>query len=73
MEKQERDNDHFNVTEFLEEQMKEERTGVKKEETKIIEEGGYNLEDNIRIYIENKQRDEVIESCKKAYKEQKLS
>jgi hypothetical protein len=34
--------------------LEEERTGVQKEEKKVIEESNYNLEDNITIDIQNK-------------------
>jgi hypothetical protein len=37
MEKQERVNDHFDVAEFIEELMEEERRGIKKEQKKMIE------------------------------------
>jgi carbonic anhydrase len=64
MKKQEQVNDHIDVSEFIEELMEEERAGIKK--------GGYNIKDDIPINIENKERNQEIESRKKAYQEQKL-
>jgi hypothetical protein len=51
--------------------MEEERTGVKKEKN-VIEEEHYDIKDIIPEDIEKKTRDGDIESCKKAYQEQKL-
>jgi hypothetical protein len=57
MKKQKRANNHFNIAEFIEELMEEERTGVKKEEKKMIGEGSYHLEDDISIDNQDKLRD----------------
>jgi hypothetical protein len=46
-------NAQFNVAEFIEELMKEERTCIKKE-VKVIEEGGYDITDDIPEDIEKK-------------------
>jgi hypothetical protein len=72
MEKQKRINDSFNVVIFIEELMEEERTGVKKVEKNVIEENVDNLEDDLPINIQNKLRDQEIQSWKKEYQEQKL-
>jgi hypothetical protein len=65
-------NDPFNVAEFIGKQMEGKRTGVKKEENKIIEEGAYRLEGSISTDIQDRLRDEEIESHKKTFQEQNL-
>jgi hypothetical protein len=56
MEKQERINDHFDVTAFIEELIEEEIAGIKKE-ANVIEEGNYDIEDTIPEDIQKKLRD----------------
>jgi hypothetical protein len=38
----------------------------------MIQEGCYNLENDILVEIQNKLRNQEIESCKKGYQEKKL-
>jgi hypothetical protein len=58
--KQPRVSDTFNVAEFIEESMEEEKAGIKKE-VKVLEEGGSDISDDIPEDIEKKLRDEECE------------